>query len=75
MLVCHCFAVFEGSVREAVSGGATTVDDISSTTGAGGGCGGCHPSLCRMLPDHEPGGCQGLDCSRAAVAELVSAVG
>ena len=75
VLVCHCFAVFEGAVREAVADGAATVDDLGEATGAGQGCGGCHASLCRMLPEHGTGGCRGQECAGSGVADLVAAVG
>lgn len=45
MFVCHCAAITDGEITEAVDCGATTVTAISFETGAGGGCGGCHETI------------------------------
>jgi NAD(P)H-nitrite reductase large subunit len=51
MLVCHCFAVNDGRVREAVADGARTVDDVVARCGAGGRCGGCRPLVADLLAE------------------------
>ena len=51
MLVCHCFAVNDRLVREAVADGARTVDDIVARCGAGGRCGGCRPMVAELLAE------------------------
>lgn len=49
MYACLCRAVPERSVREVVAAGASTVAEVRATCGAGTGCGGCLPSLRRLL--------------------------
>ncbi|MGH8907824.1 MAG: (2Fe-2S)-binding protein [Egibacteraceae bacterium] len=49
MLVCHCKAVFERRVREAIAAGARDEFDIAAACGAGTGCGGCVPTVARLL--------------------------
>lgn len=49
MYACLCRAVTDRSVREAVEAGASTVSAVRATCGAGTGCGGCLPSLRRLL--------------------------
>jgi len=49
MYACLCRAVTERSVREVVVAGASTVSAVRATCGAGTGCGGCLPSLRRLL--------------------------
>jgi bacterioferritin-associated ferredoxin len=49
MLVCHCKAVFERRVREAIAAGARSEFDVAIACGAGTGCGGCVPSITRLL--------------------------
>jgi bacterioferritin-associated ferredoxin len=57
MYVCLCRGVSDRKVRKAINRGATTVEEISRTCGAGSGCGGCRPELQAML--HEVcGGCE-----------------
>jgi bacterioferritin-associated ferredoxin len=49
MFVCSCRVVSDQSVRRAIDGGAETVDEITNRCGAGGVCGGCRPTLERLL--------------------------
>ena len=62
MLVCHCLAVTDREIKAAVRKGAATVDDVIDLTDAGALCGGCHPSICRLLKVHRPGACGGDVC-------------
>ncbi len=62
MLVCHCLAVNDREIKAAVRKGAATVDDVIDLTDAGALCGGCHPSICRLLKVHRPGACGGDVC-------------
>ena len=41
MLVCHCHAVSDRTIREAVRAGACSMDAVCATSGAATGCGGC----------------------------------
>jgi bacterioferritin-associated ferredoxin len=43
--VCYCHAVTAREVEAAVDDGATTVDAVGDETGAGTGCGTCHPTI------------------------------
>ena len=62
MLVCHCLAVNDREIKTAIRQGAATVDDVIDLTDAGGMCGGCHPSICRLLRAHPYGACGGDVC-------------
>ena len=65
MYACLCRAVTERSVREVVAAGASTVSEVRATCGAGTGCGGCLPSLRRLLRE-----CQGTELACTATATL-----
>jgi bacterioferritin-associated ferredoxin len=62
---CLCRAVPERRVREVVAAGATTIAQVRESCGAGTGCGGCLPSLRRLLRE-----CLGTDLSCTAAAVL-----
>jgi bacterioferritin-associated ferredoxin len=64
---CLCRAVPERRVREAVAAGASTLAEVRATCGAGTGCGGCLPSLRRLLRE-----CLGTDLTCTASAVLDS---
>ncbi|MEA2825565.1 MAG: BFD-like [2Fe-2S] binding domain [Actinomycetota bacterium] len=66
MYACLCRAVTEKSVREVVAAGASTVAQVRATCGAGTGCGGCLPSLKRLLRE-----CRGpgLACTAATILD------
>lgn len=49
VLVCHCKVVNEAHVREAIANGARDEADVAAACGAGTGCGGCTPIICRLL--------------------------
>ncbi|HEX7276063.1 MAG TPA: (2Fe-2S)-binding protein [Acidimicrobiales bacterium] len=65
MYACLCRAVPEQRVREAVASGVSTISGLRETCGAGTGCGGCLPSLRRLLRD-----CLGTDLACTASAVL-----
>jgi len=49
-LVCPCFNVNEAEIGDAVDIlGATTIEELTELTAAGGGCRGCHGRLRKML--------------------------
>lgn len=54
MYVCSCRGVTDTQLKEAVGAGACSLDDVARACGAGGGCGGCHELLARLLADQEP---------------------
>lgn len=66
MYACLCRAVTERSVRDAVAAGASTVSAVRASCGAGTGCGGCLPSVRRLV--RETLGTD-LACTAAAVLE------
>ena len=48
-VVCECFGVTNGQVKEAVDNGATTIEEVTEATGAGTGCGACNDDLQRLV--------------------------
>ena len=71
MYACLCRAVSERNVRAAVADGANTVAEVRAACGAGTGCGGCLPSLRRLL--RESLDCGGaLMCATAAEANTAA---
>jgi bacterioferritin-associated ferredoxin len=49
VLICHCKAVFERRVREVIAAGACDEFEVAIACGAGTGCGGCVPTVTRLL--------------------------
>jgi bacterioferritin-associated ferredoxin len=54
VIVCHCEAVNDRSVRAAVLSGASDVEAVGQHCRAGTECGGCHRMLERILHEHAP---------------------
>lgn len=52
MVVCHCERINERHVSKAVRSGCSSVRAVAAATGAGRGCGGCVPSLKRIIEEH-----------------------
>ena len=52
MIVCHCEAVNDKTVRTAVLSGAGDLGAVGERCGAGLNCGGCHRMLERLLREH-----------------------
>ncbi len=55
-IVCVCFGVTEKEIERAIrENGLTTVEEVTNYTKAGGGCGGCHEDIARILKrlEHE----------------------
>jgi nitrite reductase (NADH) large subunit len=50
--VCNCHHVCEGTLVEAIKGGATTLSTLSACTRAGTGCGSCRGQLAGLLLKH-----------------------
>jgi bacterioferritin-associated ferredoxin len=48
MWVCHCRAVSDSHVLQAIASGAEDETDIARMCGAGTGCGSCHDELRRL---------------------------
>lgn len=49
MYACQCTAATVAQVEAAVDQGAETVEEVGESTGAGTGCGGCHPTIEAIL--------------------------
>lgn len=49
MIACHCHAVSDRTVMDAVATGATSIEAIGDACDAGSRCGGCHPVLDTLL--------------------------
>lgn len=53
MYVCSCRGTTDRDVDRAIAGGAATVEEIGVACGAGQVCGGCWPTLERLLDEFE----------------------
>jgi bacterioferritin-associated ferredoxin len=54
MYVCHCRAVTDGEIREAITAGACDLDEVGLRCGAGVTCGGCCPLIQELLAEQAP---------------------
>lgn len=52
MYVCICKGVTLKTVRETISQGASTVDEIESRCRAGGDCGSCRDQIACLIDEH-----------------------
>jgi nitrite reductase (NADH) large subunit len=48
-IVCNCNKVSEARLREAIGGGAVTLEALGQATKAGTGCGSCRTELTQLL--------------------------
>lgn len=51
MLICHCQAVNDQTIRTAILAGACEPHELTRLCGAGGRCGGCLPALLELLDE------------------------
>ena len=51
MLVCHCHVVNDRRIRAEIERGARDEIDIAQACGAGTDCGGCVPTISRLLDE------------------------
>ena len=51
MIVCHCRAVSDRTIRASVREGACTLDAVAAETGASTCCGGCEPTVSHILDE------------------------
>jgi bacterioferritin-associated ferredoxin len=49
MIVCHCNAVTDRTIRKVVREGAQSIRDVSAACGAGSCCGGCASGVRQIL--------------------------
>jgi bacterioferritin-associated ferredoxin len=54
MIVCHCLAVSDRQIAEAVGAGATELPDVQRSCGAGTDCRGCHSRIEAILSEAVP---------------------
>ena len=52
MYVCHCRAVTDRRICEAIEAGACDPDTVRRRCGAGAACGGCLPAVRALLADY-----------------------
>jgi len=50
-IVCACFGVGENTLKQAIAGGANSIEALGSRLKAGSNCGSCLPELKRLLTD------------------------
>lgn len=67
MIVCHCNAVSEREIRNAVRGGARNCQQVGRACAAGRVCGGCRPLIHRII-ETEPASTLALDEIAAAAS-------
>ncbi|WP_323961050.1 FAD-binding protein [Arthrobacter sp. JZ12] len=51
-VVCRCAGVSRGSIEQAAVVGCSTVAEVSASTRAGTGCGGCHSDIKAIIEQH-----------------------
>ena len=54
MIVCHCKAVSDRTIRKAVREGAQSLGEVSAACGAGSCCGGCTGTVRQILRTEAP---------------------
>ena len=53
MLICHCHAVNDTTIRRCVAEGARSESEVGEACGAGSGCGGCRPMIDRLIQSQD----------------------
>lgn len=48
-IVCNCYSITNGGIKEAVDNGATTLEEVQEATGAGTVCGACLEDVQRLV--------------------------
>jgi bacterioferritin-associated ferredoxin len=51
LVVCHCERISHRKIAKAVRSGCSTVRTVCEQTGAGQGCGGCVPSVRKLIEE------------------------
>lgn len=51
MVICHCRAVNDQTIRATIIAGASEPDEVLRKCGAGARCGGCLPALLDLLDE------------------------
>lgn len=50
-IVCNCYSITNGGIKEAVDNGATTLEEVQEVTGAGTICGACLEDVQRLIDE------------------------
>ena len=50
-IVCNCYSITNGGIKEAVDNGATTLEEVMDVTGAGTICGACVDDVKRLVDE------------------------
>jgi nitrite reductase (NADH) large subunit len=53
-MICNCNKISESRLREAIEGGAGTIEELGACTLAGTGCGSCKSDLKQLLTRYLP---------------------
>ena len=48
-IVCTCYGISNGKIKEVVDNGATTLEEVQDVTGAGTACGACLADVERLV--------------------------
>lgn len=51
MVVCHCRAVNDATIRSEIEQGALTTDEVAARCGAGLRCGGCRVTIDELVDE------------------------
>lgn len=73
MIVCHCQAVNDRTIREAVRRGAGSPRAVAKACGAGAGCGGCRSAVERIIECEEKQDGESSCCDTLQEAGLAEA--
>ena len=50
-IVCNCYSITNGMIKEAVDNGATTLEEVQDATSAGTACGACLDDVQRLVDE------------------------
>lgn len=50
-IVCNCMSITNGMIKDAVDGGASTLEEVQDATGAGTVCGACLDDVQRLVEE------------------------
>ena len=50
-IVCNCYSITNGTIKEAVDNGARTLEEVQEATGAGTACGACLDDIQHLVDE------------------------
>jgi bacterioferritin-associated ferredoxin len=68
MIVCHCVGVTDGTIRNLIEAGASTVGEITRRCGAGRCCLPCREEIASLLHGDSPSHAAAGDCAAGECA-------